>query len=61
MKPIHSKLGSRVEGVALLCLNWDFVDKKLKHDTRLVPWTQNARWTANNRQVTCPLCQRAMK
>ena len=47
--------------MALLCLNWDFVDKKLKHDTRLVPWTQNARWTANNRQVTCPLCQRAMK
>ena len=62
-KVVHCKLGSRAEGVAFLCKNWDFKRKKLTNALHIDgPLRKMLRLTDfDDKPVTCPRCLRAMK
>lgn len=60
---IHSKLGSRAEGVAFLCRNWDAENKKPSRDTKLSrPFLVAILQTdTDGRRVTCEACLKILK
>lgn len=62
-KVVHAKLGSRSEGVAFLCLNWNFKEKKLTNDLRITgPFSKAIlRTDFDGRPVTCRACLKAME
>jgi hypothetical protein len=57
---IHIRLGSRAEGVAFLCRNWDKKRHSVANDTQLETPLEDAlrRSTTDNDKVTCQECRR---
>lgn len=63
MPLIHYRLGTRSEGVAFLCRNWDKKRKQLANDTHLTGPVRLAlkRSTDEEEKVTCPACLKARR
>ena len=59
---IHCILGSRAEGVAFLCKNWDSKRNKPSNDMRLdSPLVKASKLgTRDDRRVTCQDCLKIM-